>query len=483
MDLQTLAQKPLWKHFFNICNVPHPSGHEDKVREYIVNFAKNLNIECIVDEVGNVILNKKASTGYESRPHVILQAHMDMVAVKGDESTHDFLKDKIEPIFCENNEWIKANDTTLGADNGIGVATALAIVENDKLQHGPLTCIFTVEEESTMKGASHLEAKYLQADYLINIDSEETYGLYVGCQGSYDSILRFKKEYISTENCKNINFAIFNLTGGHSGANIHLGRCNANQTMASILNEVSFDYDFFIKDINGGNFRNSIPNKCNVTLAVPCEQYEDVKKALNTVFEKYKGIYASTDKNMECAIKDVESDSKALSDIDTQALITLILSLPNGALRMSEVDASVTHTSINIGTIKTLEDNIEICLMARSFSIDSLMDITNRVEGISYQCENVTCTQQNLHECWLSPSKNKAIDMFMESFKEVTNEDMFVTVMPAGLECAMFATKNKDLQLLSVGPMILDAHSQHERVKIKDCDYILEALEKALAKI
>lgn len=483
MALESLQPQNLWKHFENICNIPHPSGHEAQVAEYIKNFAKENNLDCEQDELGNVIIEKKAAPGCENKGTIILQSHMDMVPLASQGSDHDFVKDKIKTII--DDDFVRADNTTLGADDGIGVATALALLENPDLKCGPLRAIFTVEEETTMKGATGIDKKYLEGDYLINLDSEETYNLYVGCQGSADIILDFNVQKIEADNCRTIRLNASDFKGGHSGADIHRGRANAACTMAAVLNDLSDDFDFFIQDFSSGRLRNAISSRASIKVLVPQESADSFIKGATLAFERYQRIYKDTDPDMKLECSEFESDTvKALSYTDSLSLLSLILSLPLGALRMSSVDSSVTETSNNLGIVQCYDDKVSLYCMCRSLNDDSLDAIIARIDGICSQYDNVDFSVDNRHACWLSPDKNALIDSLKANFMEVTSCPLKVTVMAAGLECAMFAQKASDrLQLVSIGALVIGAHTPQERVKIADVNSIYQTVLKTLNTI
>ena len=480
MALNNLKPQALWQHFENICSIPHPSGYEAKIAQYLIDFAKEHNLECIKDDVGNVIIQRKAAPGFESKKHIILQAHIDMVPLAAKGFLHNFKEDPIKPSI--DGDFVKADRTTLGADDGIGVATILALLEDKDLKCGPLRAIFTVEEETSMKGASNLDSKYLDGDYLINLDSEETYNLYVGCQGSCDLVYTFNTEKISTENCTALNLVAANFTGGHSGAEIHCGRANAAVTLAQVLNELTSDFDLFIQNFTSGTLRNAIASEARCTVLIPNETVKAFKDAINTIFLRYKEVYKASDPNMSLDVTEQDNASnKALSYAESISLLSLMLALPLGALRMSSVDSTVTETSNSLGIVESFDDCIKLYTMARSLNDVSLDCLIARIEGICNQYENVDISVENRHACWLSPDKNELIDKLKENFYDVTKHEMKVTVMPAGLECAMFAQNAKSsLQLVSIGALVIGAHTPSERVCIKDVESIYKTVFRTL---
>lgn len=327
MSLSVIEPKAVWKFFNEIVKIPHYSGYEDKIRDYLVSFAEDRNLKYEVDSFGSVIIDVPASAGKENAPSVILQGHMDMVPVVEDGFKHDFSKEPVD-AYVEDG-FVKARHTTLGADNGIAIAMALAIFDDRTLSHGPLRAIFTVEEETTMKGALNLDAKYLQADYLINLDSEENGYLYVNCAGSADINISFNVNRVEVEDCDSFTFELSHFTGGHSGTDITSGNANAIKVLASVLDNLSDDYDFFIQDIDGGFVRNSIPAKAKVTVSVPKCDSAEFSNAFKQCFNEQKSLYADTDKNAELTIAKAEC-KEALSYTQSLDLIHLLRSLPSG---------------------------------------------------------------------------------------------------------------------------------------------------------
>ncbi len=480
IELTDLEPKAVWKHFKELNKIPRPSSHEQKAAQYIVDFANKHGFKVETDAVGNVIVDVPASEDKKDAPTVILQGHMDMVPVAAEGYDFDFLKDPIQSYV--DGEFVKAKNTTLGADNGIAISMALAMFEDKNLSHGPLRAIFTVEEETTMKGAGNLDAKYLDATYLINLDSEENGFLYVNCAGSQDVDIRFNVSKIIPEATKALTIKLSHFTGGHSGADIAVGCANAIKVMANIIDDLSDEYDLFIQDFTGGTVRNSIPAKASVTIAIPDEETDEIKQSIMKIFEQHKALYAMTDPNMQIQISD-DKVGKALGYAQTQDLIHLLRALPSGIIRMSKEFSPVVETSINLSMVKTSENEILIEMMPRSLSDTGLATIVEDVRSTCYLLDNVEVETKNLHHCWSSPSHNRLIDVLNECYKEVTGKEFTITAMHAGVECAQFALLNKELQLISVGPTILNPHSPQERVDIKGVEQMYITVCRALARL
>ncbi len=479
-DITNLEPKAIWSIFSKLNKIPRPSSHEQEVAKFIVDFAKERGFKVETDAVGNVIVDVPASADKIDAPRVILQGHMDMVPVAAEGYSFDFLKDAIESYV--DGDFVKANKTTLGADNGIAIAMTLAMFDDKTLSHGPLRAIFTVEEETTMKGAGNLDAKYLDATYLINLDSEENGFLYVNCAGSQDVDIKFKTNKVSTDSTAALTLKLSHLSGGHSGADIMSGNANAIKFMAGILDDLCDEYDLFIQKFNGGTVRNSIPAKAEVTIAVPSEEISDVKDSIQKIYAARKQLYTLTDPDMQLEITDAATD-KALGYAQTQDLIHLLRALPSGVIRMSKEFKGIVETSINLSMVKTLDDEILIEMMPRSLADDGLASIVEDVRSCCYLLDNVDVETKNLHHCWSSPSHNRLIDVLNECYKEVCGKEFTITAMHAGVECAQFALLNKELQLISVGPTILNPHSPQERVDIKGVEQMYTTVCRALARL
>ena len=478
--LTCLEPKAVWSYFNEITKIPRPSSHEEKIAEFILKFAKVHGFKSHKDEVGNVIIDIEATEDKKDAPLVILQGHMDMVPVVEDGYTHDFLKEGIKAYV--DAPFVKAEHTTLGADNGIAIALVMALADDKTLSHGPLRAVFTVEEETTMKGATGLSPEYLHGDYLINLDSEDNSYLFVNCAGSYDVNIKFNFSKVETEDTKALEITMSHLAGGHSGADIHLGHANAIKLLASLLDDMSDDVDFFINNISGGAVRNAIPSKAQCTICVPEKEIDTAKSKLNELFKVQKEIYAKTDPMMTLEI--TESDKRdALGYAQTLDLIHFIRSLPNGIMRMSPEFSGIVETSINLGVINSDNDCVKICMLARSLNSDALSDMINTVKSQCYLLDNVEVEESNRHEPWSSPSKNRLIDVLNESYKSVTGNEFKVTALHAGVECATFAKANKKLQLISIGPTVLNPHSPKERVDIEGVKDIYLTVSRALAML
>lgn len=479
-SIAALEPTKVWSEFAQILQLPRPSGHEENIVNYLVNYAHEHNFAVALDEAGNVIMKIDATEGREHSPRVILQAHMDMVPVAADGIAHDFLQDPIDAYI--DNDYVKAHGTTLGADDGIGIATILALISDENLSHGPLTAIFTVEEETSMKGALGVSASDLEGEYLINLDSEENGLLYIGCAGSCDVNLSFKTEKIAVEDCVGLKLSLNGFLGGHSGADINLGHANAISILALVLSDLSSDFDFFISDLSGGVVRNSIPSKASVTLNVPSEHAVAFKEACQKSFDKIIATYRRLETKAALSLCDCAC-THCLSYAQSLSLVNLLLALPHGVKRMSDIDPSIVETSANLGTVKTCAESIDICLMPRSLKEQGLDEMIAYIEACAMLLDNVEISYEHRHACWLSSDHNALIDNMQKSCQQLNLKPLKITLMHAGLETATFAKTAPNLQLVSLGATIYNPHSPQERVNIQGVGEIYNIVKHTLEKL
>lgn len=482
-DILNLEPKAVWSHFADFCSIPHPSGHEQGIAEYLCEFAKKNGLEFKVEECGNVIIKKPATKGYENKDTVILQSHIDMVPVADNSVVHDFLKDPIIPVVKEDG-FVYAKGTTLGADDGIGACTTLAIFEDKELNHGPLIAVFTVEEESTMKGALQIAPEVLQeGKYLINLDSEDDDFLFVACAGSADINLKFTSKRIEVEDAKGFSVSLSGLKGGHSGTDIDKGRANAAEVLSAILLDVSDNTcDLFLSDFTSGHVRNSIPSTAKITVKVPNDRAEEFMKSVKASFAFYQDFYKGTDPDMTLSINETKCD-KAFGLTDTQTFLSLIRALPLGPIRPWDINPDIVETSVNLGLVSSDDNGLYLCLMPRSLKESGLDDIISKLSVFSSLIDNLEIEIDNRHPCWESPSDNSLISCLKKNYKEITGKDMIVTALHAGLECAMFAAKAPNLQLVSLGATINSPHSPFERVSIQGTKNVYEAVKRTLSQL
>lgn len=470
MEIKNIEPKEVFAHFYELSRIPRESGNEKAVSDFLVNFAKERNLEVVQDEALNVIIRKEAFKGYEDRPTVALQGHMDMVCVKEDDSDHDFANDPIE-LLVEDG-WLTANGTTLGADDGIGVAFIMGILDDDKLEHGPIEAIITTGEETSMIGANALDLSQLKADYLINIDSEEEGVLTIGCAGGLDLEIEFKKEYEDNSG-EFIEIELSGFEGGHSGMEIDKFRCNAIKTLARLLHKIE---GVQIADIKGGVKRNAIPTTAYGLVAVKDRDKAigEIEKRITDVLNEYK----DSDPKGKITVEKAEYDGKVLSQKVSKDILDAIFALPDGLYKKYK-DNIVT--SSNLGLLENREETIMFHSMIRS-EVDSAklnraeiaMAIVKRFGG-SYEITNQYSGWQR--------EETPLIDLANETWKAIHGDDLIVGTTHGGLECGLFKKEIPQVEMISFGPEIQGAHSPAEKCNIESVANNYKFLVELLKKI
>lgn len=471
MDIRNLEPKEVFKHFYDLAQIPRESGNEKEVSDFLVNFAKERDLEVIQDEALNVIIRKEASKGYEDRPIVALQGHMDMVCVKEDDSDHDFFKDPIKLI--EEDGWVRADGTTLGADDGIGVAFIMGILDDDSLEHGPIEAVITTGEETSMVGAKAIDLSQLKANYLLNIDSEEEGVLTIGCAGGLDLEIEFDKEYEDIQG-DFIEVALQGFEGGHSGMEIDKFRCNAIKSLARILHDIE---GLQIADIKGGVKRNAIPTTASALVAVA--NREEAIKLMEERKAEILNEYKDSDPRGSISIKEANFDGdKVVGKKASKDLIDAVFALPDGLYK--KYKGSIV-TSSNLGLLENKEESIMFSTMIRS-EVDSAKfnrgeiakEIVKRFGG-RYEVVNQYSGWQR--------EETPLIDLANETWKKIHGDELVVATTHGGLECGLFKKEIPHVEMISFGPEIEGAHSPAERVHIESVANNYKFLVELLKKI
>lgn len=480
-EILQLVPQRLWKHFFELTLIPRPTGQMEEITAFILNFGKNLNLETKQDEVGNVLITKPASMGMENAPTVIIQSHLDMVPQKNSDVAHDFTKDAIQ-AYIDGNK-VKAKSTTLGADNGIGVAAMLSILEDQSLTHGKLECLFTIDEEVGMVGAFGLKPGFLSGSILLNLDTEDEGDLTVGCAGGADISATFQYKDVDadpSEIAYTINLA--GLRGGHSGAEIHEGRANANKLMARFLKESIFICDARLASFDGGSLRNAIPREA---IAVVSLLPENEELFLNLV-EEYEGIYRSEYADIENSLslkaKKVEMPKTILPEEIQDSLINALMGCQNGVINMLASFPGVVETSSNLASVKTSEGMIEVNFLTRSSSESRKEEICSSIESV-FSLAGAKVEILNPYPGWQPNAKSPTSDLMSKLFKEMFGWDAKVQVVHAGLECGIILDSTPGLDIVSFGPNIRNPHSPDEYVEIDSVDRFYQYFVKVLENI
>lgn len=463
-EITQLSPKAVWHFFDQICSIPHPSKYEEQLAQYIMSFAQAEGLDVRRDNTGNVIIKKPATAGMENRKGVVLQAHIDMVPQKNEDTVHDFTQDPILPFI--DGEWVTATGTTLGADNGMGMATCLAILAAKDIEHGPLEILLTIDEETGMTGAFGLEAGWLEGDILLNTDSEQEGEIYMGCAGGVDVALTIdiQREAIPAEH-QAIKLVVKGLKGGHSGCDIHTGRGNANKIMARFLVRHANELDLRINNFTGGSLRNALPREATVIATLPTANIDK----LNALFAEYQQIvsvelgHVETDITLFTEVCALPNDVMVLAD-QTRLIHTLNV-CPNGVIRMSDDIEGVVETSLNMGVITTEANNVTILCLIRSL-IDSGRSY---VEGMLQSLAALTgaqCDVSGAYPGWKPDADSEIMQVFRDTYQQMYGNKPNIMVIHAGLECGLFKEPYPEMDMLSFGPTIKFPHSPDEKVKI-----------------
>lgn len=465
-------------YFKEICKIPHGSGNTAAISEYLMDFAAKHKLRAVKDEHNNVVIYKAASKGYEDRPTVILQGHTDMVAEKGEGSTHDFTKDELK--LRVEGDFLYADNTTLGGDDGIAVAYALAILEDDTIQHPALEAVFTSDEEIGMIGASHFDSSLITGKYLLNCDSEEEGILTAGCAGGIRVDMSFDMEYMNIEALA-CTLIISGLKGGHSGCEIDKNRANAHVLLGRLLNRLDSKVRFSIATLEGGTKDNAIANFVKLNLMVEEEDYEEFESICKKCNEDFLNEYSGIDEDIKITVERHQICTERVLTLNSlEILISMLLHLPDGVIKMDGHINGLVETSSNIGILGIVADTLKIGCLIRS-SIDSAKyDILN---SVTHLCELLSgeCQSYGDYPGWKFDPKSHLIDVFCDSYKKLFDKEAKVTTIHAGLECGLFKGMKPDLEIISFGPDIIDIHTCNEHLNIPSAyrtwELILEVLK------
>lgn len=479
-NLKDLKPSLLWKHFSTICSIPHPSKHEQKLSQYICDFAQQHNLELKKDSVGNVLVRKKATSGKEHSPTLILQSHLDMVPQKHDSIEHDFLTDPIRPY--SDGEWVRAQGTTLGADNGIGAAISLAVLEDNTLQHGPLEVLFTIDEETGMTGVKHLDSSLLEGKRLINLDTEDDRELCIGCAGGVDAIAIAKPEFEPVpDNMSSFKIAVEGLRGGHSGIDIHTGRGNAIKILNRILYMASEKFNTGVSSFNGGSVRNAIPRLATAEISVPPAN-EKLFVSWLSEFEKIiRQEYAPVEPNLKISLVKTLRHKMQLSPATLTSLLRSLYVCPNGVYKMSNAFADLVETSNNVSILKCDQTAIKVECLCRSSTEPSREDCANAIAS-AFSPGGAQVEFHGGYPGWApNPGSTLLADM-KRTYQDVYSCEPKIIAVHAGLECGLIGAKYPGMDMVSCGPTICNPHSPEERVNIASVERFWTYLTMLLAK-
>ncbi|MBC3946483.1 beta-Ala-His dipeptidase [Erwinia persicina] len=480
-ELSQLSPQPLWDIFAKICSIPHPSYHEEELAAHIIAWATEQGLWNERDQVGNILIRKPATPGYENRKPVALQAHLDMVPQKNNDTVHDFTKDPIQPWI--DGEWVKARGTTLGADNGIGMASTLAVLADNSLEHGPLEVLLTMTEETGMAGAFGLQAGWLQADILINTDSEEEGEIYMGCAGGIDftSTLPLTYEAVPA-NYQTVKLTLKGLKGGHSGCDIHVGLGNANKLLARFLFTHAQELDLRLVDFAGGTLRNAIPREAFATLAVSPAGLDKLKSLAAGYLLTLQNELGLKEKNIAVTVEDLAQAPQVLDNTSRDRFIALLNSTPNGVIRQSDVMKGVVETSLNVGVVTFEGNEAKINCLIRSL-IDSGKEYVVEMLTALGQLAGAKTLAKGSYPGWQPDASSPVMALVRETYEKLFDKTPNIQVIHAGLECGLFKEPYPQMDMVSIGPTITGPHSPDEQVHIASVGLywqLLTALLKAI---
>lgn len=485
MEIKDLNPKAIWHYFYEITRIPRPSKKEEKIIAYLLDFAKQHNLEAKKDDAGNIVITKAATKGKETLPTVILQGHIDMVCEKNNDTAHDFDNDPIETYI--DGDWLKAKGTTLGADNGIGVAAALAILASDDIEHGKLECLFTVDEETGLTGAYALGNDVLKGDILINLDTEEEGELYIGCAGGRNTIATFTyKQETVPANLFWFRAEVKGLNGGHSGAEIHKGLGNANKILNRYLWALNKKYGLYLSEINGGNLHNAIAREAYAIAAVPYGKKEDVIIELNVLAPLIEAELKTIDPNLRMTVGSTDTPEWIIDKKTSDNLLNAIYACPHGVLGMSFDIPGLVETSTNLAAVKMKENNTIVITTSQRSSTESQKDnATNTVTAV-FNLAGAEVTASHGYPAWQPNTSSQILNIAEKTYKKKYGKDPVIKAIHAGLECGLFLEKYPHLDMVSCGPTITDAHSPAEQVNIPSVEkwwnFLLEVLKNIPSK-
>lgn len=480
--MRNLEPKALWENFYSLTQIPRPSGKRKEISDFLYNYGVQLGLETVRDEIGNVIIRKPASAGYENHPGVILQGHMDMVPQKNNDVQHDFEKDPIRAYVEDNKEWVTADGTTLGADNGIGVAVAMTILADKNVVHPPLEAFFSIDEETGMYGANALKPNVLQGKYMLNLDSEVEGELCIGCAGGIDATARFAFQPVDVEEGDiAMKVVLTGLKGGHSGCDIQLQRANANKLMFRFLKQAVSEYEARLVSVCGGNMRNAIPRDAEAVVTIPAEGKEEFIELVDEWEDLFIKQYDGVEDGIRFTTEEVECPKQEMPEDVQDFLIHAVTICPSGVFRVQPELPELVETSNNLSIITTENNRVSVLCLARSNDETRKRELVDVLSSV-FSLAGADIEFTGDYPGWTPNVKSSLLQLM----KQVYNEEFGITprsiAMHAGLECGIIGGKYPGMEMVSFGPTIEHPHSPDERVNIatvqKFYKYVLAILKK-----
>ncbi len=477
--MKNLAPKAVWEHFYSLTQIPRPSGKKEEVSAFLAAYGKSLGLETIVDTIGNVIIRKPASPGYENHPGVILQGHMDMVPQKNNDTVFDFEKDPIEAYV--DGEWVTAQGTTLGADNGIGVAAAMAILADKSVVHPPLEVLVTVDEETGMYGAFALEGGMLQGKTLLNLDSEAEGELYVGCAGGVDTTAKFHYTPVEVEEGDvAVKVSVTGCKGGHSGCDIHLQRANANKLLFRFLKDAVANYEARLAYVEGGSLRNAIPREAAAVITIPAEGVDEIMDLVAEYEDLFIAEYDGVEDNIQLTATEVECPATELPEDVQDFLIHAITACPHGVYRVIPEMPDVVETSNNLAMLVTEDNCVTVMCLTRS-SVESRKEELQSIIESVFAMAGAEVVFSGSYPGWKPNLNSHILQVMKTTYQENYGVEPRVIIIHAGLECGIIGRNYPGMDMISFGPTIKYPHSPDEKVNVpsvaKFYEYLLATLK------
>lgn len=462
--IANLQPQAIWKNFDLLTQVPRPSGHLEKVQQFLLDWAAQKGVEAFKDEAGNIIMRKPASAGMEDRKIVTLQGHMDMVPQKTKESTHNFETDPIETYI--DGDWVKAKGTTLGSDDGMAVATIMAVMEDPTLKHGPIEGFITADEETTMYGVNHMKADVIEGEILLNLDDETEGEMIIGSAGGVNmtATLEYKPlEPDATDAA--VKITLHKLFGGHSGLEINEGRCNANKAMARIVQDAIANFEACLASWQGGNMRNAIPASAEVVLTLPKENVEALKEDIDEWRQTLREEYAPVETTMELDVEDAPLPKYIVPAEIQDNLVDALCAVHNGVLRMIPYDKQIVETSSNLAIVEIAEGKVRFLILIRS-SRDSMRECCVETLESAFSMAGMKVETDGDYPAWQPNPQSEIVELMKGIYKELFQQDNLVTVVHAGLECGVIGALRPHMDMVSFGPTLRSPHTPNERCNI-----------------
>ena len=481
-EIKNLHPLPVWNYFYDLTQIPRPTGHMKDVTAYILDFGQKQGLEVAQDEAGNVLIRKPATSGNENCKTVVLQSHLDMVPQKNSSVKHDFLTDPIDAYV--DGEWVKARETTLGADNGIGVALMMAVLADKSLKHGPVECLFTVDEEVGMDGAFGLKADFLKGRILLNCDSEEEGELFVGCAGGADLNINFqyKKGAPLIEGDVAVKITLTGLKGGHSGVDIHMGRANANKLMFRFLKDVIRNFGARLSFIEGGSMRNAIPREAVAVITLPNDNVEALWELVADHQELFRTEYAGIETGICFAAELTTQPSSLLPEEIQDDLINAIEGCQNGVINMLHDFPDTVESSSNLAIVKSSKGMIDVKILVRSSSESRKEALCSSLESI-FSMAGARVEYGGAYGGWQPNINSPILKLMQETYQKLYNKKPSVKVIHAGLECGIIQGAYPDMDMISFGPDLKHPHSPDEAVHIGSVQKVWDFLVATLAEM